>query len=327
MFEEDIFKDAKYCVPCNKFYVTNLCPFCTPKKESRVGSQELGVRTLNSGLKTQDSQLKTQNPQLDSKVTELSLEIDRLRRENKEKKKQLAKEKELELKFNILADKFERLSQKEKEQRNNIINNPLAPTSQGGDRGGVDIRIKRLRGNNGHSSVVRNNENDAQTKLLKERINELNAELERLQQRNEGKDLQVLQSTAEASKLSGVVEQQKDELERLRFDIQERDRVIMQISLTLSSAISQALTQRGQEKLLGVGSHESGATPPFIPPLRKGGKRRDGTQNSELRTRTRKTFYVVLGCLNAAIIGYLACTFIFKKDIINLIVEFFKGLR
>ncbi len=322
MFEQDIFKDARYCAPCNKFYVTNLCPFCTPKKESRVESQELGVSTLNSGLKTQDSQLNTQNSRLDSpiktfedksKVEELSSEIERLRRENNEKKVQLAKEKELELKFNILADKFERLSQKEKEQRNNIIYNPPSPPSQGGDRGGVDIKIKRPKGDNGHF-VVRDNEKDAQAKLLKERINELNAKLEQLQQRNEKKDLQVLQSTAEASKLSGVVEQQKDELERLRFDIQDRDRVIMQISLTLSSAISQALTQRGQEKLLGVGSQSVGAG--FKP----------APTNSELRTHSGKTFYVVLGGLNAAIIGYLGCAFLYKKGIVNLIIEFFTRL-
>ncbi|HLG30590.1 MAG TPA: hypothetical protein VI387_10300, partial [Candidatus Brocadiales bacterium] len=182
----------------------------------------------------------------------------------------------------------------------------------GGDRGGVDIKIKRPKGNNGHF-VVRDNEKDAQTKLLKERINELNAELEHLQQRNEKKDLQVLQSTADASKLSGVVEQQKDELERLRFDIQDRDRVIMQISLTLSSAISQALTQRGQEKLLGVGSQSVGAG--FKP----------APTNSELRTHSGKTFYVVLGGLNAAIIGYLGFALLYKMGIVNLIIEFFKG--
>ncbi len=323
MFEEDIFKDAKYCVTCNKFYVTDHCPFCTPKKESRVESQELGVKTLNSGLKTQDSQLKTQNPQLDSpiktfedksKVEELSSEIERLRRENKEKKEQLAKEKELELKFNILADKFERLSQKEKEHRNNIIYTPPSPPSQGGDRGGVDIKIKRSKGDNGHF-VVRDNEKDAQTKLLKERINELNAELEQLQQRNEKKDLQMLQSTAEASKLSGVVEQQKDELERLRFDIQDRDRVIMQISLTLSNAISQALTQRE----VGAGfkptpTKELTTPHPF-----------DARPTTKQDKHSRKVFYALLGGLNAAIIGYLGFAILYKKGIVNLIIEFFKG--
>lgn len=315
MFGEDLFKDAKYCIPCNKFYVTNQCPFCTPKKESRVESQELGVRTLNSGLKTQDTQLKTQNPQLDSKVEELSSEVERLRRENKEKREQIAKEKELELKFNILADKFERLSQKGKEYREQTPKEP--PMSHWSGR--EDVKIKRLKGN-GVPSIAPCNGKDAQTAGLKDRIKELTAELERLEQRNEEKDLQVLKSVADASKLTGVAEQQKDELERLRFDIQERDRVIMQISLTLSSAISQALVQREREKLQEF-------TTPHSNLSALGGSTSDTRGLTIKRNkRPRKTLYAVLGCLNAIIIGYFGWAFLYKKGILTFIIESFLNL-
>ncbi|HHT9124574.1 MAG TPA: hypothetical protein ACFYD6_02030 [Candidatus Brocadiia bacterium] len=317
MFEEDIFKDAKYCVSCNKFYITNFCPFCTPKtttsrhvtSEKEAGETHFShppikndsTRLHHSAIPLDvegkgDEQSSVDVKEFseykksshDSKIEELSLEIERLRHENKEKKEKIAKE--IELKFNILADKFERLSKKEKEYR--------------------EQAFQAL-------SVVRNNGNDTQTELLKERIKELNAELEQLQQRNEEKDRQVLQSIAEASKLSGVVEQQKDELERLWFDIQEKDRVIMQISLTLSSAISQALTQRE----VGVG-FKSAPTKELTTPHPF-----DARPTTKQDKHSRKVFYALLGGLNVVIISHLVSTFLYKRDIVSLIIEFFKGLR
>ncbi|MGR3311145.1 MAG: hypothetical protein ACUZ77_10275 [Candidatus Brocadiales bacterium] len=316
MFEEDIFKDAKYCVPCNKFYVTDHCPFCATKTTTSISATSDTQPTYNSstGLNINNIQPppagvkephEYKKSNLASKVEEMSLEIERLQHENKEKIGQMPKAKELELKFNILAEKFDRLSQKEKEHREQTFQEPSKRHWFGKD----NVKTKRLKGGNVHS-IAHDNGKNAETKLLKERVKELNDELERLQQRNEEKDQQVFMSIAEASKLNGVTEQQKDELERLRFDIQERDRVIMQISLTLSSAISQTLAQRGQEKLQEF-------TPPRSSPTGTAIKR---------NKRSRKALYAVLGGLNAAIIGYLGWAFLYKNGTINFIVEFFNYL-
>jgi hypothetical protein len=309
MQEEGLFKDAKYCVSCNKFYVIDHCPFCTPKNTTTSTSATSAtppIHNSSTGLNINNNvqpfadvkEPHTYNKSnLDSKVEELSLEIERLRHENKDKKEQIIKEKELELKFNILADKFDRLSQKEEEHREQALQEPSIGHQPDSD--------------DGHSTILDDNGRDDHAKLLNERIKELSAELERLQVRNEEKDQQVLESIAEASKLTGVSEQQKDELERLRFDIQERDRVIMQISLTLSSAISQSLAQRGQEKLQELTTSHS-------PPTGSNPKR---------NKRSRKTLYALLGVSNAAVVGYLGYAFFYKNGMVNLIIEFFKGLK
>lgn len=317
MFEEDLFKDAKYCVPCNKFYVTEHCPFCTPNKTATSthatsvappthnGSTGLNINNNVQPPASVKDHYEYKKPSLDSKVEELSLEIERLQSENKRKKEQIAKEKELELKFNILADKFNRLSQKEKEHREQTPQEP--PIKHWSDRD--DVKIRKSKGGGIHPTA-HDNVKDAQTKLLEERIKELNAELERLQQKNEEKDQKLLESVAEASKSIGITEQQKDELERLRFDIQERDRVIMQISLTLSSAISQSMAQRGQHKLQEFTTHSAPTEDVTIKPNK----------------RSRKSIYAILGGLNAAIIGYLGYTFLYKKGMVNFIIEFFTHL-
>lgn len=320
MFGEDIFKDAKYCVPCNKFYVIDHCPFCTPKKTA-ASNPEASVSTPIHNATSGSHINKVQPPVsakekdldkscLNVRIEELSAEIERLRQENKGKKEQIDKGKELELKFNILADKLEHLNRKEKEYRDNASQKH----SKDNWFGRNDFKIEKSK-NKGFNPSSNNNADDTNTKSLRKRIErlektrdkELTAELELLQQKNEEKEHQVLKYMTEASKLNGIVEQQRDELERLRYDIQDRDRVIMQISLTLSSAISQALANRGQEKLQEFT-----------------GSRPAPDSNAKPNKRSRKPLYALLGGLNAAIFGYIGYAVIYKKDLVNAIIEFFK---